>query len=103
MMAVEFWSSLCEEELEILEETNSVDQSRTLSHRQCARYVCAAASHIVPVLLQSTLVKQDEYADEDTWNLSAAGAICLGLVAQAAGDAIAVSYTHLTLPTIPLV
>ena len=65
MMAVEFWSSLCEEELEILEETNSVDQSRTLSHRQCARYVCAAASHIVPVLLQSTLVKQDEYADED--------------------------------------
>lgn len=88
MMAVEFWSTLCEEELEIIEEMNPVDQPRTLTHRHCARYVCAAASHIVPVLLQSTLVKQDEHADEDTWNLSAAGAICLGLVAQAAGDAI---------------
>lgn len=85
MMAIEFWSTLCEEEIEMIEEEENV---HTSSQRRCARYVHAAAAHIVPVLLQSTLVKQDENADEDAWNISAAGAICLGLVAQTVGDAI---------------
>jgi len=85
MMAIEFWSTLCEEEIEMIEEEESV---HTSSQRQCAQYVHAAAAHIVPVLLQHTLIKQDENADEDAWNISAAGAICLGLVAQTVGDAI---------------
>jgi len=85
MMAIEFWSTLCEEEIEMLEEEEG---GHTSPQRRCARYVHAAATHIVPVLLQSTLVKQDEHADEDAWNISAAGAICLGLVAQTIGDAI---------------
>mmetsp|Transcript_33774 Transcript_33774/g.114655 ORF Transcript_33774/g.114655 Transcript_33774/m.114655 type:complete len:853 (-) Transcript_33774:652-3210(-) len=87
MMAIEFWSTLCEEEMEIIEEN---EDSRTSQgpRRECAQYVHAAAAHVVPVLLQSTLVKQDENADEDAWNISAAGAICLGLVAQTVGDAL---------------
>jgi importin subunit beta-1 len=87
MMAIEFWSTLCEEEIEIIEEIEENEQPHGET-RECARYVHAAASHIVPVLLQSALIKQDEDADEDTWNISAAGAICLGLVAQAIGDVI---------------
>mmetsp|Transcript_4249 Transcript_4249/g.12538 ORF Transcript_4249/g.12538 Transcript_4249/m.12538 type:complete len:859 (-) Transcript_4249:475-3051(-) len=83
MMAIEFWSTLCEEEIEILE-----DIEDTGSRRQCAHYVHAAATHIITVLLHSTLVKQDEDADEDSWNISAAGGICLGLVAQTIGNAI---------------
>lgn len=91
MMAVEFWSTLCEEEMEIIEEgtqEGQLQEPQVTPQRECARYVQAAATHIVPVLLQSTLVKQDEDADEDAWNISAAGAICLGLVAQTVGDII---------------
>ena len=88
MMAIEFWSTLCEEEMEILEEFEQDEIPQGTSRRECARYVQAAATHIIPALLQSTLVKQDEDADEDAWNISAAGAICLGLVAQTIGDAI---------------
>lgn len=87
MMAIEFWSTLCEEEIDIIEE-NEAGPSHGPTRRECARYINAAAAHIVPVLLQSTLVKQDEDADEDAWNVSAAGAICLGLVAQTVGDAV---------------
>lgn len=88
MMAIEFWSTLCEEEIEILTDIEEDSQSQGAPRRDCARYVHAAAAHIIPVLLHSTLVKQDEDADEDAWNVNAAGAICLGLVAQTVGDAV---------------
>ena len=32
--------------------------------------------------LQFTLTKQDESADDDTWNIAASGAVCLGLVSN---------------------
>jgi importin subunit beta-1 len=86
MMAIEFWSTLCEEEIEILADIEEDNQD--VPRRECSRYVHAAAAHIIPVLLHSTLVKQDEDADEDAWNINAAGAICLGLVAQTVGDAV---------------
>lgn len=87
MMAIEFWSALCEEELEILDAGGNAHIPES-PRRVCAHYVHAAAAHITPVLLQSTLIKQDEDSDEDAWNISAAGAICLGLVAQTVGDGI---------------
>lgn len=88
MMAIEFWSTLCEEELEIIYAMEHANHHEETPPRACSRYVHAAAAHITPVLLQSTLVKQDEDADEDAWNINAAGAVCLGLVAQTVGDGI---------------
>mmetsp|Transcript_4795 Transcript_4795/g.15000 ORF Transcript_4795/g.15000 Transcript_4795/m.15000 type:complete len:845 (-) Transcript_4795:709-3243(-) len=85
MMAIEFWSTLCEEELELVEEALHEVNSGT-QHRKCARYVQQAAGHVVPVLLTSTLTRQVEHADVDTWNVAAAGAVCLSLVAQTVGD-----------------
>lgn len=91
MMAVEFWSTLCEEELELLEEEAEEAEASVATNgggaaTRCARYVEQAAPHLVPILLQSTLMRQDELADADTWNLAAAGAVCLALVAQTVGD-----------------
>ncbi|KAJ1446132.1 armadillo-type protein [Pelagophyceae sp. CCMP2097] len=77
MMAVEVWATLSEEEIELLDDESA----------SCQNYLAAAAGHILPVLLESCLLKQDEAADEDAWNVAAAGAVCLGLVAQAVGDA----------------
>mmetsp|Transcript_2708 Transcript_2708/g.8506 ORF Transcript_2708/g.8506 Transcript_2708/m.8506 type:complete len:866 (-) Transcript_2708:480-3077(-) len=83
MMAVEFWSTLCEEELELLEEE---EEAEGAPQQRCARYVQQAAPHLVPTLLESTLLRQDEHADADTWNLAAAGAVCLAFVAQTVAD-----------------
>lgn len=98
MMAVEFWSTLCEEEIELLDEEaedaaeggmpNAVASSR------CARYVQQASVHLVPTLLQSTLLRQDEHADTDTWNIAAAGAVCLALVAQTVADTVVMPVLH---------
>ena len=58
MMAIEFWSSVCEEEMEILDEVAEDQQNGVLSTRACAQYIQAALPHLVPVLLSDTLTKQ---------------------------------------------
>lgn len=86
MMAIEFWSTLCEEELELLDEEIEDEHG---SRGTCARYVQQAAQHhLVPALLECALLRQDEDADTDTWNLAAAGAVCLALVAQTVSDEV---------------
>jgi len=81
LQAIEFWSTLCEEEMDII-----LDQS---DDRNCVRYVQAVTPLLVPLLLE-TLMKQDENADADdvVWNLSMAAATCLGLIANTVSDAI---------------
>jgi len=89
MMAIEFWSSVCDEEMEILDEIDEDEAPEPgVERRTCAKYIQAALPHLVPVLLQFTLTKQDESADDDTWNIAASGAVCLGLVSNTVEDAI---------------
>ena len=54
---------------------------------ECQNFSKTALPEILPVLL-SLLMKQDEDADEDEWNVSMAAGTCLGLLAQAVGDPI---------------
>lgn len=78
LQAIEFWSSICDEEIELQEfEENH-------SH-----FIEKALSLLVPMLLE-TLLKQDEDQDQEDgiWNLSMAGGTCLGLVARTVGDAV---------------
>lgn len=44
-----------------------------------------AAPHIVPLLLEA-LCKQEEYQDDDTWNMAMAAATCLAKIAQTIED-----------------
>ena len=82
--AIEFWSTLCEEEMEILD-----DMSEGYTSRNCEFYVKGALDKLGP-LLTHTLTKQDEDAayDDDIWNLSMAAATCLGLIANTTEDAV---------------
>ncbi|KAL0347508.1 UNVERIFIED_CONTAM: Importin subunit beta-1 [Sesamum calycinum] len=86
LQAVEFWSSICDEELEIqdYEVPESGDSSAPHSH-----FIQKALPTLVPMLLE-TLLKQDEEQDQEDgiWNLAMAGGTCLGLVARTVGDAI---------------
>lgn len=78
LQAIEFWSSICDEEIELSE------SFETHSH-----FIEKALLVLIAMLLE-TLLKQEEDQDLDdgTWNLSMAGGTCLSLVARTVGDPI---------------
>lgn len=86
LQAIEFWSSICDEEIELqeYETAESGDSGPQHSH-----FIEKALPLLVPMLLD-TLLKQEDDQDQDdgVWNLSMAGGTCLGLVARTVGDAI---------------
>jgi importin subunit beta-1 len=87
-LAVEFWSTVCEEEITIEEDNaqaESTDQTRPFYN-----FARVATPEVVPVLLQ-LLTKQDEDATDDEYNLSRAAYQCLQLYAQAVGSTIITS------------
>lgn len=89
--AIEFWSTLAEEEMELNDMAAELaDSGRSPPPEStCVGYVNAALEHLVP-LLTETLTRQDEDAevDDDNWNISMSGATCLQLVANTVEDAI---------------
>ncbi|KAL1885346.1 karyopherin Kap95, partial [Ceratocystis pirilliformis] len=78
-LAVEFWSTVCEEEISIEEDNLSVDSTEHM--RPFYNFARVAATEVVPVLLQ-LLAKQDEDATDDEYNLARASYQCLSLYAQ---------------------
>ncbi|XP_037412951.1 importin subunit beta-1-like [Triticum dicoccoides] len=86
LQAVEFWSTICEEEIELQEEyEGSDDANSTVNYR----FIEKALPSLVPMLLE-TLLKQeeDQEQDDNAWNISMSGGTCLGLIARTVGDAV---------------
>ncbi|KAK4538029.1 hypothetical protein CDCA_CDCA15G4054 [Cyanidium caldarium] len=93
MQAIEFWSTVADEEASRLEEA-----ALHLSNAVCLRIVEQAVAPLLPVLLQSMVRNGDgadghAAADEDdaeqvSWNKAAAAGTCVALMAQAAPDAV---------------
>ena len=82
LQALEFWTSVCEEEAERIyeaEEGNVDNPSKGYMPQVCP--------HLVPLLLEA-LCKQDDDQPEDNWNISQAAAVCLKHCAQAIRDDI---------------
>ncbi|KAI1343356.1 ARM repeat-containing protein [Xylariaceae sp. FL0016] len=84
-LAVEFWSTVCEEEINIEEDNAQVDSSDQM--RPFYNFARVATGEVVPTLL-SLLTKQDEDATDDEYNLARAAYQCLQLYAQAVGPNI---------------
>jgi len=84
-LAVEFWSTVCEEEIAIEDDNAQVESSEQV--RPFYNFSRVATNEVVPVLL-SLLTKQDEDAADDEYNISRAAYQCLQLYAQAVGAAI---------------
>ncbi|TKW48694.1 Importin subunit beta-1 [Colletotrichum tanaceti] len=84
-LAVEFWSTVCEEEIGIEDDNTQVESADHM--RPFYNFARVAANEVVPVLLQ-LLTKQDEDAADDEYNLARAAYQCLALYAQAIGAAI---------------
>ncbi|EKM76555.1 hypothetical protein AGABI1DRAFT_62890 [Agaricus bisporus var. burnettii JB137-S8] len=87
LQAVEFWSTVCEEEVELTVEAQEALDYGEQPEAESRQFAKVALPEIVPVLLQ-LLTKQDEDADDDEWNVSMAAATCLNLLAMAVQDAI---------------
>ncbi|KAI0400407.1 armadillo-type protein [Xylaria palmicola] len=81
-LAVEFWSTVCEEEINI--EEDNAQSENTEQMRPFYNFARVATGEVVPQLL-SLLTKQDEDATDDEYNLARAAYQCLQLYAQAVG------------------
>ncbi|KAI2639311.1 armadillo-type protein [Xylaria nigripes] len=84
-LAVEFWSTVCEEEINIEEDNSQVDSTEQM--RPFYNFARVAVAEVVPQLL-ALLTKQDEDATDDEYNLARAAYQCLQLYAQAVGPNI---------------
>jgi importin subunit beta-1 len=85
--AIEFWTSLCEVEQDLIDEEAEMRQRGLPTERPCMRYVDAAMQHLAPFLFE-TLTKQDEDPDNDDFTLQMAGQLCLTSVSQTVEDSI---------------
>ncbi|KAH9476952.1 Importin subunit beta-1 [Psilocybe cubensis] len=87
LQAIEFWSTVCEEEVELAIEAQEAQEYGDVPESESKFFAKIALPEIVPVLLH-LLTQQEEEAEEDEWNVSMAAATCLALLAGAVQDTI---------------
>ncbi|KAG5653924.1 hypothetical protein H0H81_009281 [Sphagnurus paluster] len=87
LQAVEFWSTVCEEEVDLALEAQEAQDYGETPETESKHFAKIALPEIIPVLLL-LLTKQEEDADDDEWNVSMAAGTCLSLLAGAVQDAV---------------
>ncbi|KAG7196020.1 karyopherin beta [Scheffersomyces spartinae] len=80
-MAVEFWSTVCEEEMDIAIQKEEYP-TLNLDH---FNFATVAIHDVVPNLL-TLLTRQNEDPEDDDWSVAMAAAACLQLFAQCTGN-----------------
>lgn len=87
LQAIEFWSTVCEEEADINDENFAARNADLPPERVNYDFAKTALPQILPDLLE-LLKQQDEDAGDDDWNPAMASGTCLSLLAKTVGDAI---------------
>eukprot|EP01128_Nolandella_sp_AFSM9_P007767 TRINITY_DN435_c0_g1_i1.p1 TRINITY_DN435_c0_g1~~TRINITY_DN435_c0_g1_i1.p1 ORF type:complete len:876 (+),score=212.56 TRINITY_DN435_c0_g1_i1:26-2629(+) len=86
--AVEFWCTLCDEEIALIDEVEYArSQNLPAPRRQPLLFVSGALQHLVQVLTEA-LTRTELDADPDDLTLAIAAGVCLSLVAQCVRDSI---------------
>lgn len=86
-LAVEFWCTVCEEEISIEDDNVAAQAEGSAEVREYFNFARVATQEVVPVLLE-LLAKQDEDAGDDEYNISRAAYQCVQLWAQAVGSVV---------------
>jgi len=89
MQAIEFWSTVGEEEISLAEDELAANEMNEPlpPERRSHHFVAQALPVLCPALLDC-LMCQEEDMDDDTWNKSTAAGACLVVLAEAAPDTI---------------
>ncbi|KAJ3414576.1 karyopherin beta [Chytridiales sp. JEL 0842] len=87
LQSVEFWSTVCEEEYNIIQDNLHAMENNESPPHVCYKFAEQVAPKLVAVLLY-LLTKKDEDSDEDEWNISMAAATCLSLLSNVITDHI---------------
>ncbi|KFD58653.1 hypothetical protein M513_00346, partial [Trichuris suis] len=95
LQGIEFWSNVCDEELDLAVEATEAAEKGALPAHQSRHYAKGALTYVLPILLE-TLARQEENDDEEEWVPSKAAGVCIMLLAQCVGDDV----VRLTLPFI---
>ena len=86
-LAIEFWCTVCEEEISIEDDNQQASQEGSTELRPYFQFARVAAREVVPVLLQLlTKVEMDDADDE--YNVARAAYQCLQLYAQTVGGEV---------------
>lgn len=84
--AIELWSTICDQELSILEETEyNVENGLPPPERKSEHFVKGALQFLVP-LLTTCLTLHGEEDDPDDYTIPMAAGVCLTLIAQSVRD-----------------
>jgi len=83
-LAIEFWCTVCEEEISIEDDNSQAQQEGSTELRPYFQFARVAAREVVPVLLQ-LLTKVSEEDADDEYNVARAAYQCLQLYAQTIG------------------
>ena len=93
--AVEFWVTVCDEELDLIEEEQEAQEEGGAAavaalERKCQHYAKHAAPTLLPLLLRGLTKKADvdEDDDDDEWTLAKSAATCLERMARTVDDAV---------------
>jgi importin subunit beta-1 len=81
LQAIEFWSSICDEELDIKEDMEYNPEEG----RQGQNFIKRAVQYLAPVLTEA-LLRGDDEPDPETWNVPQAAGTCLGSIARNVED-----------------
>lgn len=88
-MAVEFWSTVCEEELEIALQRQELGldplQAAQTPDLVSYNFALVASTEVLPTLL-TLLTRQNEDPEDDDWSVAMAAGACLQLFAQNIGN-----------------
>ena len=82
--AIEFWTSICDEELELIESAREQGTAPQLH-----RFVQGAVGVLMPLLLEALCLQDpDEDPEDDNWNMAQASALCITKIAMTIEDAV---------------
>lgn len=85
--AIEIWCSICEEEMEIMEEIEEAKSKHQTPKQTCQNIIQKAQNALLPLML-ICLTKQQEDVDDDTVDAAKHAGLCISLISQTTRDSV---------------
>lgn len=88
MQAIEFWSTVAEEEITLIYEAEAAREAGTTPDRESKQFVVHALPFMYQPIFDSLKKQEDDPLEDSSWNTATAAGACIELLAQAAPDTI---------------